>query len=195
MSRIGNAPILVPKNVKVKISDNIVTVIGPNGELTHTLSEGITVELKDNQINVFRINDERKYKSLHGLNRSLLNNMIQGVLQGYVKKLYVVGKGYKANVIQNWLVLQLGYSHDIMLEIPSGIKIETEKISRAQASSIQDLQAIIDVSGIDKELVGQIAAEIRATKPPEPYKGKGIRYSDEHVRRKAGKTASGTGAK
>jgi large subunit ribosomal protein L6 len=202
MSRTGNKPIIIPENVKVNIQKQLkgsasggkVVVSGPKGMLEHTLNNGITAEVVDNRVLVKRISDEKKYRSLHGLNRALINNMVVGVSKGYLKKLMVVGTGYKAEVKGRWLVMSLGFSHDIYFEIPNGLEITVEKIGRTKASVIPGLQAIIDLVCIDKELLGEVAASIRSIRPPEPYKGKGIRYANEYVRKKAGKVAGGTGA-
>ncbi|MCK4338845.1 MAG: 50S ribosomal protein L6 [Candidatus Cloacimonetes bacterium] len=191
MSRIGKEPIIIPENVKVNIRKNKVVVTGSKGKLEYILNDGISAKIVDNAILVSRISDEKKYKSLHGLNRSLINNMVIGVSKGYLKKLMIVGTGYKAEIKGKWLVLSLGFSHDIYFEIPEGINISLEKIGRAEAGVLPGLQVIIDITGHNKELLGSVAAAIRNIKPPEPFKGKGIRYADEHVRKKAGKIAGG----
>ncbi len=191
MSRVGKEPIIIPENVKVSIHKNKVIVTGIKGTLEHILNDGISAKLIDNTVVVTRISDEKKYKSLHGLNRSLINNMVIGVSKGYLKKLMIIGTGYKAVVKGRWLVLSLGFSHDIYFEIPEGIDVSLEKIGRAEASVIPGLQVVIDLSSHDKELLGSVAATIRGIRPPEPYKGKGIRYAEEHVRKKAGKIAGG----
>lgn len=191
MSRIGKEPIIIPENVKVNIRKNKVVVTGSKGKLEYILNDGISAKIVDNAILVSRISDEKKYKSLHGLNRSLINNMVVGVSKGYLKKLMIVGTGYKAEIKGKWLVLSLGFSHDIYFEIPEGIEVDLEKIGRAEAGVIPGLQVIIDLSSHDKMLLGSVAAAIRNIKPPEPFKGKGIRYADEHVRKKAGKIAGG----
>jgi large subunit ribosomal protein L6 len=194
MSRVGKAPINIPKNVSIDVKGQDITVKGPKGTLKHRLNEGISVKVENNQIIVTRASDDKQHKSLHGLNRALLYNMVKGVSEGFMKKLMVVGTGYRAEVQGRWLVLGLGFSHDIYFEIPEGIEILVERIGRADASAVPGLQSIIDLKGIDKELVGKVAATIRKIRPPEPYKAKGIRYLDEHIRRKAGKIAGGTGA-
>ena len=192
MSRVGSEPIVIPENVKVEIKRKKVTVTGPKGTLSREMDNGISATVKENKIIVKRTSDEQKYRSLHGLNRTLINNMIIGTTKGYLKKLMIVGTGYKAQPKDNWLILSLGFSHDVYFEIPEQIDIKVEKISRAQATDIPGLQAIVDFNCIDKELLGQVTAAIRSIRPPEPYKGKGIRYADEHVRKKAGKIAGGT---
>lgn len=192
MSRVGSEPIIIPENVKVEIKGKKVTVTGPKGTLSREMNDGISASAKDDKIFVKRSSDEKKYRSLHGLNRTLINNMIIGTTEGYLKKLMIIGTGYKAQPKENWLILSLGFSHDIYFEIPKAIDVKVEKISRAQATDIPNLQTIIDLFSIDKELLGQVTAAIRSIRPPEPYKGKGIRYEDEHVRKKAGKIAGGT---
>lgn len=178
MSRIGNKPITVPAGVEVKIDGHIVTVKGPKGTLTHKVNPEISVKMEDGQILVSRPDDEIKSRSLHGLNRTLINNMVVGVTEGFEKKLEIQGVGYNAQMQGRNLKLALGFSHPVIVEPPEGITITTP-------SSV-----VIVVSGSDKDLVGQVASEIRNWRRPEPYKGKGIRYSGEHVRRKAGKTGA-----
>lgn len=194
MSRVGKAPINIPENVTVDIKGKNVTVSGPKGTLTHRLNEGISVRIEDKQIIVSRASDQKEYKAMHGLNRALLYNIVKGVSEGYMKRLMIVGTGYRAEVKGRWLILGLGFSHDVYFEIPEGIEILVERIGKADASAVPELQSIIDVKGIDKELVGKVAATIRKIRPPEPYKSKGVRYADEKIRRKAGKIAGGTGA-
>ena len=177
MSRIGRMPITIPNGVTVEIGENnYVTVKGPKGTLEQQLSGRMTITKEDNVLVVTRPTDEKDDRSLHGLTRALLNNMVVGVSAGYTKKLEVVGVGYKVAMQGTKLVLNLGYSHPIHIEQPEGLKIETP-----------DANTII-VSGSDKQAVGQLAAVIRSKRPPEPYHGKGVKYSDEYIRRKAGKT-------
>jgi large subunit ribosomal protein L6 len=178
MSRIGKLPVSIPTGVTVAVDDNIVKVKGPRGELTHRLPAGISVEKTDAALNVHRASDETNHKALHGLTRSLINNMMDGVTKGYRKQLEITGVGYKAEQRPYGLQLALGFSHQIQYKAPAGIKL----------TAPQPTQIVID--GADKALVGQVAAELRGLRPPEPYKGKGIRYSDEIVRRKAGKTGA-----
>jgi large subunit ribosomal protein L6 len=178
MSRIGKLPVSIPTGVTVAVDGNIVKVKGPRGELTHRLPAGISVEKTDAALNVQRASDETNHKSLHGLTRSLINNMMDGVTKGYRKQLEISGVGYKAEQRPYGLQLALGFSHQIQYKAPAGIKL----------TAPQPTQIVID--GADKALVGQVAAELRGLRPPEPYKGKGIRYSDEIVRRKAGKTGA-----
>ncbi len=194
MSRVGKEPIIIPDKVKVDIKGQKVKVSGPLGELEHILNDGITAKIKDNAILVERNSDEKEFRGLHGLNRSLIANMVKGVSAGYLKKLMIVGTGYKAELKGKWLVLSLGFSHDVYLEIPKEVKVEIEKIGRAEASSLPGLQAIIDFTSYNKEMLGAFCATIRNIKPPEPYKGKGIRYADEHIHIKPGKVAGGAGA-
>jgi len=177
MSRIGRKPIVIPKKVNIEIGkNNKVTVKGPKGELTRTFSPDMTLELKDGQVVISRPTDQRHHRALHGLTRALLANMVTGVSQGYVKELEMTGVGYRAVMKGNALDLSLGFSHPVVIEPPEGITFEVEKGGRA-----------FHVKGIDKELVGEVAAEIRSLRPPEPYKGKGISYRGEYIRRKAGK--------
>lgn len=178
MSRIGKKPIAVPAGVEVKIDGHTVTIKGPKGTLTRTLNEEMTITQEGSEIHVTRPNDEIKERSLHGLTRSLIHNMVVGVTEGFEKKLEIQGVGYNAKMQGKNLQLTLGFSHPVIVTPPEGITISTP-------SSV-----VIVVSGADKEKVGMVAAEIRAWREPEPYKGKGIRYSGEYVRRKAGKTGA-----
>jgi large subunit ribosomal protein L6 len=175
MSRIGKLPVSIPNGVTVTVDANTVKVKGPKGELTHRLPNGISVDKADNVVNVKRASDETNHRSLHGLTRSLINNMMEGVTKGYQKQLEITGVGYKAEVRPYGLQLALGFSHSIEYKAPAGIKL----------SAPQPTQIVID--GADKAVVGQVAAELRSLRPPEPYKGKGIRYAGEVIRRKAGK--------
>ena len=177
MSRIGRMPIAVPAGVTVEIAENnVVTVKGPKGTLTRTLAPEMDIKLEGATVVVTRPNDLKRMKSLHGLTRTLINNMVVGVSTGYEKKLEVNGVGYKAAKAGKKLTLSLGYSHPVEMEDPAGVE------------SVVEGQNIIIVKGIDKEKVGQYAAEIRDKRRPEPYKGKGIKYADEVIRRKVGKT-------
>lgn len=177
MSRIGKQPIPVPAGVEVTIDGSTVTVKGPKGTLTQTFAEGIEIALEDGEILVRRPNDERRMRSLHGLTRTLVANMVMGVSEGFEKKLEIVGVGYRAQLKGEDLDLALGLSHPMVVKATEGITFEVPAPNR------------ISVKGIDKQRVGQVAAEIRKIRPPEPYKGKGIRYADEYVRRKVGKAA------
>ena len=177
MSRIGKMPIAIPAGVTVEIAENNkVTVKGPKGTLERVLPSEMDIKMEGSEIVVSRPNDLKKMKSLHGLTRTLINNMVIGVTEGYEKKLEVNGVGYRAQKQGKKLVLSLGYSHPVEMEDPEGLE------------TVLDGQNIIVVKGIDKEKVGQFAAEIRAKRAPEPYKGKGIKYADEVIRRKVGKT-------
>jgi large subunit ribosomal protein L6 len=176
MSRIGKMPITVPSDVHVAIRGSEVTVKGPKGEVSRTFHKDMSISLEDNQIIVTRPTDHRLHRSLHGLTRALLSNMVQGVHEGFSKKLEIQGVGYRAQQEGDKLILHVGYSHPVQITPPPGITLEVEKGYRD-----------IVVRGVDKELVGRMAAEIRAVRKPEPYKGKGIRYAGEYVRRKAGK--------
>lgn len=176
MSRIGKLPVPVPAGVEVKIDGNTITVKGPKGELTQTFNENMAISLgEDGSIVVERPNDARENRAMHGLTRSLINNMVIGVSEGYSKTLELVGVGYRAALKGKDLEMQLGYSHPVLVEAPENITFEVPS------------QTEIVVSGPSKEQVGQVAANIRKWRKPEPYKGKGIRYEGEHVRRKAGK--------
>lgn len=177
MSRIGRMPITIPAGVTVTVADgNVVTVKGPLGELTETFHNELTIAQEGNTLTVSRPNDEKECRSLHGLTRTLLNNMVEGVTHGFTKKLEIVGVGYRAEKQGTKLVLGLGYSHPVIFEEANGIKFETPD------------SVTILVKGIDKQAVGQMAAVIRAKRPPEPYLGKGVKYTGEKIRRKAGKT-------
>lgn len=179
MSRIGIKPVDLPAGVEVKVDgNNAVTVKGPKGELTEQISKLLKVEVKDNTVTVSRESDAKAYREQHGLARTLIQNMVTGVTEGYEKKLELVGVGYKAEKKGKKLVLSLGYSHPVELEDPEGITTEA-------ASATEIL-----VKGIDKAVVGNYAANIRSWRKPEPYKGKGIRYAGEHIRRKEGKTGA-----
>jgi large subunit ribosomal protein L6 len=181
MSRVGLSPITIPEGVEVSISARTVAVKGPRGELSRNMPDGIAVERSDGEIRVTRSGDEREARALHGLARSLVFNMVQGVTQGYERRLEIHGVGYRASKRGHDIELQIGFSHPVAKKAPAGIEFELPTPTR------------IVVRGIDKELVGQVAAEIRAIRKPEPYKAKGIRYEGEHIRRKAGKAAKAGG--
>ncbi len=183
MSRIGRLPIQVPAGVDVTLDGRVITVKGPKGTLTRQLPPRIEVEREGDQILVSRPTENKLDKSLHGLTRTLVNNMVVGVTTGYRKGLEIIGVGYRAQKVGNNLQLALGYSHPIEIEPPEGISFELETPLK------------VAVVGIDKELVGQVAAKVRATRKPEPYKGKGVRYAGEKVRRKAGKAGKIGGKK
>jgi large subunit ribosomal protein L6 len=182
MSRIGRLPITVPSNVDVTIEGRNVTVKGPKGSLSRSLHPDMTVSREESTLVVTRPTEQKAHKKLHGLTRTLVNNMVVGVTDGYRKGLEITGVGYRAALNGRKLTLNLGYSHSIEIDPPDGISFEVENPTR------------LAVVGIDKELVGQIAAKVRATRKPEPYKGKGVRYAGEYIRRKAGK-AGKIGAK
>jgi len=175
MSRVGKKPISILDNVKVEVKDRIVYVEGPKGKLSLSLPSLIDVRIEDKKIIVERKNDSKKAKSMHGTIRALINNMVWGVKEGFKKSLEIVGTGYKAQLKGNNLVLQLGFSHPVEVVIPQDLKVSLEGQTR------------IIIEGVDKQRVGQFAAQIRAIFPPEPYKGKGIRYTGEEVRKKLGK--------
>ena len=178
MSRIGNQPIAIPSGVDITLDGHTLTVKGPKGTLSHQLPESMQVEVAADEVKVTRPSDDKEHKSLHGLTRSLINNMVIGVTEGYSKTLEIVGVGYRAAMKGKNLNLTLGFSHPVIMEPPAGIEFETPEPTK------------IIVKGADKEVVGQVAAEIRDWRKPEPYKGKGVRYEGEHVRRKAGKTGA-----
>lgn len=178
MSRIGKRPVPVPQGVTVAVDGATVTVKGPKGELKRTVHLEMAVKVADGQVHVERPSETSRHKALHGLTRTLINNMVQGVTQGYRRQLEIHGVGYKAEPRGKAVRLVVGLSHPVDYVAPAGIQIGIEN------------NTLVTVQGIDKELVGQVAADLRAVRPPEPYKGKGIRYVGEHVRRKAGKTGA-----
>jgi large subunit ribosomal protein L6 len=183
MSRIGNLPVSLPKGVSVSVSDaNMVSVKGPLGELNQIVDKDLKVEVVENQIVITRPSESKNHKSLHGLYRALLANMVTGVSQGYKKELELVGVGYRAEAKGQQLEMSLGFSHEVILQLPSEVKIETKTERRSNP--------VITLTSIDKQLIGHVAAKIRSLRPPEPYKGKGIKFVGEHLRRKAGKSAS-----
>jgi large subunit ribosomal protein L6 len=183
MSRIGNLPVSLPSGVSVTISDaNVVRVKGPLGELSQAVNKDLKVEVMDSQLLVSRPTDSKNHKSLHGLYRALIANMVEGVSKGYKKELELVGVGYRAEARGQNLELSLGYSHDIILQLPEEVKVETRTERRSNP--------VITLTCIDKQLIGHVAAKIRSLRPPEPYQGKGIRFVGEQLRRKAGKSAS-----
>ncbi|MCO6500666.1 MAG: 50S ribosomal protein L6 [Vicingus serpentipes] len=182
MSRIGNAPIEIPQGVEVQVEKGLVTVKGPKGELTQDIDTAITVEVDGNVINVKRHTEQKDHKAKHGLYRSLVNNMVEGVSKGYKTQQELVGVGYRASNQGQKLDLLLGYSHNIVIELPSEIKVTTE--------SERGKNPVITLESHDKQLIGHVAAKIRSLRKPEPYKGKGVKYVGEHIRRKAGKSAA-----
>lgn len=183
MSRVGKQPIKIPSGVRVKITAGAVEVEGPRGKINTPIPAGISLELADGQLVARRQDDSKQMRALHGLTRKLVANAVQGVAEGFQKELDVVGIGYKAEVKGKTLVLSLGYSHPIDFPIPEGISIRVERLPR----TIRDYQTSIIVSGADKQKVGQVAANIRFLRPPDPYKGKGIRYAGEALKLKVGK--------
>jgi large subunit ribosomal protein L6 len=183
MSRIGNLPVNLPKGVTVTIGDNnVVSVKGPLGQLTQEVDKDMKVEVVENQVLLSRPSESKNHKSLHGLYRALIANMVEGVSNGYKKELELVGVGYRAEAKGQNLELSLGYSHDIILQLPDEVKVETKTERRSNP--------VITLTCIDKQLIGHVAAKIRSLRPPEPYKGKGIKFVGEQLRRKAGKSAS-----
>lgn len=176
MSRIGKKPISIPKDGKINLNGRVVEVEGPKGKLNCSLSDRVNLEIKDNQVFVTRVANTKNDRCLHGLYRALIANMLKGVTEGYMKELEIIGVGFKAQVQGNTLNMNLGFSHPVNISIPRDIKIEAPKATH------------IVIKGIDKEKVGEIAAEIRSIYPPEPYKGKGIRYVGEYVKKKVGKS-------
>ena len=190
MSRIGRAPISVPPKVQVTWTDeNYVTVKGPKGELSQQVNPDLTLKLENGTLTVSRPSDSKQHKAMHGLYRSLVNNMVVGVTQGYSKKLEIHGVGYRAAKVGDNLVIQVGYSHPVEVQPPDGISLSVDGVDPATKATK------LSVSGIDKQLVGEIAAQIRRIRKPEPYKGKGIRYAGEAIRRKAGKAGKVGGKK
>jgi large subunit ribosomal protein L6 len=182
MSRIGRAPVTVPNGVTVTVgNDNVVAVKGPKGELKETIDRDITVEVKDGHVNIGRPTDQIRHRALHGLSRALIANMVKGVTEGYKKQLELIGVGFKAANQGNVLDLSLGYSHNIIFEVPKELKVATEQLKGQNPT--------ISLEGIDRQLLGQVASKLRSLRKPEPYKGKGVRYVGEVVRKKAGKAA------
>jgi large subunit ribosomal protein L6 len=182
MSRIGKKPVEIPSGVTVAVSaDNVVSVKGPKGELKETVDRDIKIEVKDGLVNIARPTDQIRHRAMHGLYRSLISNMVKGVTEGYKKQLELVGVGYKASNQGNLLDLALGYSHNIIFEIPKELKVAT--------SQEKGQNPMINFESIDKQLIGQVCAKIRSLRKPEPYKGKGVKFAGEVLRRKAGKAA------
>jgi large subunit ribosomal protein L6 len=179
MSRIGRMPITLPQGVTVDVKKSTVRVKGPKGELSRSFDPDMQIALDNGTLVVERPTDHRRHRALHGLTRSLLNNMVVGVSEGFVRRLEIQGVGYRAELQGKNLVLHVGYSHPVVVEPPDGISFQVEKNYRE-----------VSISGVDKEMVGEMAARIRRVRPPEPYKGKGIRYEGEYVRRKAGKAGA-----
>ena len=182
MSRIGNSPITITEGVAATLEGNVVSVKGKLGELSQEIDTAVTVKINGDTITLSRESDNKDHRSLHGLYRALIANMIEGVINGFSKKLELRGVGYRAAVAGNALDISTGYSHNIVFEIPSELKVTAE--------TVKGKAPVVTVSGVDKQLVGAYAARVRAERKPEPFKGKGIRYVDEYVRKKAGKTAA-----
>lgn len=190
MSRIGRAPIVVPPKVQVSWTEgNVVTVKGPKGELSYRISPELSLRLENGSLLISRPSDSKQHKSQHGLYRTLVNNMVVGVTQGYTKRLEIHGVGYRAAKVGENLVIQVGYSHPVEVQPPTGISLSVDGVDPATKATK------LSVSGIDKQAVGQVAASIRSIRKPEPYKGKGIRYEGEAIRRKAGKAGKVGGKK
>lgn len=190
MSRIGRAPIAVPPQVQINwTEDNLVTVKGPKGELSQQVDPALTLKLEDGHLTVSRPSDNREHRSKHGLYRSLINNMVVGVSQGYRKQLEIHGVGYRATKVGEKLIILVGYSHPVEVPPPDGISFSVDGVDPATKATK------VSVVGIDKQLVGEVAASIRRVRKPEPYKGKGIRYANEQIRRKAGKAGKVGGKK
>ncbi len=183
MSRIGKAPVVLPKGVEIKVdSNNTVTVKGPKGELYQQVDRDLVVKVEDGSLVVERPTEQKRHKALHGLYRTLLNNMIVGVSQGFTKKLELVGVGYRAAAKGQNLELSVGYSHPVIVQLPKEVKLS--------ATQEKGQNPAVFLESADKQLLGEVAAKIRSIRPPEPYKGKGIKYENEYIRRKAGKTAA-----
>ncbi len=181
MSRIGKKPVSIPKGVTITVKDSVVTVKGPKGELTQEIDRDITIEITETELIVGRPTEQIRHRAMHGLYRSLISNMVNGVTDGYKKELELVGVGFKASNQGNVLDLALGYSHNIIFQVPTELKVAT--------TTEKGQNPKIFLEGSDKQLIGAVAAKLRSLRKPEPYKGKGVKYSDEVVRRKAGKAA------
>jgi large subunit ribosomal protein L6 len=181
MSRVGKVPIAVPGAVKIKVADGVVHIEGPKGKLQHPVPEQVTVEVNDGTLQVGRAGDDRQSRALHGLTRKILANMVKGVSGGFSRVLEINGVGYRAEARGQMIHFTLGYSHPIIYQLPPGISAKVEK------------QVTITLEGFDRQLIGEVASQIRMLRPPEPYKGKGIKYAEETLRRKAGKAAGAAG--
>jgi len=183
MSRIGKLPIVLPQGVTITVkNDNTVVVKGPGGELSQNIDPDIKVDVNNGEVKILRPTEQKRHKAMHGLYRALINNMVSGVSKGYIIQMEVVGVGYKAEANGQVLQLSLGYSHDIYFELPKEVKVETKTERRSNP--------VITLKSCDKQLIGQVAAKIRSFRPPEPYKGKGIKFVNEVLRKKAGKSAA-----
>jgi large subunit ribosomal protein L6 len=177
MSRVGKKPVQIPNGVVVEVSGTTIKIKGPKGELQKKLHENMQIEIKDNTITVVRPSDTQQNRELHGLTRNLIANMIEGVTKGFEKKMEIIGIGYRAQAAKNKITMTLGFSHPVEFLAPPSIEFKMDEAKKN----------ILTISGLDKEIVGEVSAKIRSFKPPEPYKGKGIKYIDEHIQRKAGK--------
>ena len=182
MSRIGNNPILIPEGTTVSVKESVVTVKGKLGELSQQIDASITIDVNDKEIVCTRVSEDKQVKSFHGLYRALIANMVEGVSKGFERKLELIGVGFRASNQGQRLDISAGFSHNIIFEIPNEVKLSTE--------TVKGQPPLIILNSIDKQLIGQVAAKIRSFRKPEPYKGKGIKYSGEYIRRKAGKTAA-----
>lgn len=195
MSRIGKMPVPIPDKVEVKVDGQLVHVKGPLGELSHNFDPEVEVVLENGEALVRRLEETRRHRSIHGLSRTLLSNMVEGVSKGFEKTLLVVGVGYNASMKGKGVLLRVGYSHPVWMGPPPGVNFELLPPSKwtemGITKQVENQNLAIRITGINKALVGQVAARMRRIRPPEPYKGKGIRYNNEHVRRKAGKAAKG----
>ncbi len=194
MSRVGKVPIELPDGVEVKLNGSTLTVKGSKGELEDTFDSSISIAVENGSVTVTRGNDEKQSRALHGLTRALIANMVIGVSEGYEKILQLIGVGYSAEKKGKNIIFSLGFSHQILFEAPEGIEFEIQKPDQVEKAQFRAIQSRIFIRGISKQLVGQVTANIRALKPPEPYKGKGIRIQGEYVRKKAGKQVATTAA-
>ena len=188
MSRVGRKPVPVPSGVNVTIRDSMIAIKGPKGELKRAIPTGVSAKLEGGQVLIGRSNDEREQRARHGLLRALVANMVKGVTEGYTRQLEINGVGYRAEVVGNKINLAVGLSHPVEFPLPPGVTAKSEK-SKSTVNAGQDA-VLLTVSGIDKEVVGQLVSKIRSSRPPEPYKGKGIKYLEEKIKRKVGKTGA-----
>lgn len=194
MSRVGKVPIEVPDGIEVKLNGSTLTVKGSKGELEETFDSRMSIAVEKGSVTVTRGDDEKQSRALHGLTRALIANMVTGVSEGYEKILQLIGVGYSAELKGKNIIFSLGFSHQILFEAPDGIDFEIQKPDQVEKAQFRAIQSRIFIRGISKQLVGQVTANIRALKPPEPYKGKGIRIQGEYVRKKAGKQVATTAA-
>lgn len=194
MSRVGKVPIDIPDGIEVKLNGSTLTVKGSKGELEETFDSRMSIAVEKGSVTVTRVDDEKQSRALHGLTRALIANMVTGVSEGYEKILQLIGVGYSAELKGKNIIFSLGFSHQILFEAPDGIDFEIQKPDQVEKAQFRAIQSRIFIRGISKQLVGQVTANIRALKPPEPYKGKGIRIQGEYVRKKAGKQVATTAA-